>query len=143
MDTSKNYYETVMRDFAMYARGRTLEQYCRDEAVDYKWLQKAQKQYGIPDKGKTTKIIKRSKEKTQDETPEMIQLHFKPEDNADNIAEKMAEVFQSEPEAPAKQPVQEQWAVTSLKMTTPSGYEIEIRTDRPAAVSELLAKLTA
>ena len=29
MDTSKNYYETVMRDFTMYARGRTLEQYCR------------------------------------------------------------------------------------------------------------------
>ena len=29
MDTSKNYYDSVMRDFQTYGRGRTLEQYCR------------------------------------------------------------------------------------------------------------------
>ncbi len=143
MDTSKNYYETVMRDFAMYARGHSLEQYCRDEAVDYKWLQKAQKQYGIPEKSKSTRTIKRSKEKTPDETPEMIQLHFDPEDKADNITENVAEVLQPEPEVPVIQANTGKWSVTSLKVMTPSGHEIEIRTDKPSAVSELLVKLTA
>lgn len=143
MDTSKTYYESVMQDFAMYARGRTLEQYCRDQAVDYKWLLKAQKQYGIPEKSKPTKPARRTKEKTPDETPEMIQLHFDPEENSGNIAEKVAEVFRAEPDTEVTPPHAAQWAVTSLSMTTPSGYEIEIRTDNPAAVSELLAKLTA
>ncbi len=143
MDTSKTYYESVMQDFAMYARGRTLEQYCRDQAVDYKWLLKAQKQYGIPEKSKPTRVAKRTKDKTLEETPEMIQLHFDPEENSDNIAGKVAEIFRPEPEAEVSQPNQAQWSVTSLSMTTPSGYEIEIRTTNPAAVSELLAKLTA
>ena len=38
MDTSKNYYDSVMRDFQTYGRGRTLEQDYRDEAVDCKLL---------------------------------------------------------------------------------------------------------
>ncbi len=143
MDTSKNYYESVMRDFATYARGRSLEQYCREEAVDYKWMLKAQKQYGIPEKAKPTKTAKRPKEKTPEETPEMIQLHFESEGNGESIAERVAEVFRREPETEVTPPKQSRWSVTSLRMTTPSGYEIEIRTDNPAAVSELLAKLTA
>ncbi len=127
----------------MYARGRSLEQYCRDEAVDYKWLLKAQAQYGTPEKNKPTKSTKRSKEKNQEEAPQMIQLHFDPEENADNIAEKVAEVYQPKPETPVIQSNSGQWSVTSLKVMTPTGHEIEIRTDKPSAVSELLAKLTA
>lgn len=34
METSKDYFESVIRDFKTYGRGRTLEQNCRDEAVD-------------------------------------------------------------------------------------------------------------
>lgn len=45
-DTSKNDYQTVMRDFVMYAQGHTLELYFRDYAMDYKWMTKAQFQYG-------------------------------------------------------------------------------------------------
>ncbi len=73
----------------------------------------------------------------------MIQLHFDPEENADNIAEKVAEVYQPKPETPVIQSNSGQWSVTSLKVMTPTGHEIEIRTDKPSAVSELLAKLTA
>lgn len=75
MDTSKDYYESVMRDFQTYGRGRTLEQYCRDEAVDFRWIEKAISKYGIPEKTKVVKTQKRTKSKS----PDMIQLHFEQE----------------------------------------------------------------
>lgn len=137
MDTSKNYYETVMRDFAMYARGRTLEQYCRDEAVDYKWLVKAKSQYGIAEKNTKTKASRNSNAST----PEMIRLHFEPEENAGKVADKAAEARPMDGGSPND--AEGSWSVTSLTVKTPSGYEIEIRTDKPSAVSELLTKLTA
>lgn len=137
MDTSKNYYETVMRDFAMYARGRTLEQYCRDEAVDYRWLTKAQSQYGIPERN--TKA--RSSRHSNANTPDMIQLHFEPEDNAEKMADKTTEAKPMDGDIPND--AKGSWSVMSLTVKTPSGDEIEIRTDRPSAVSELLAKLSA
>ena len=34
MDTSKNYYDSVMRDFQTYGRGCTLEQHYRDETCE-------------------------------------------------------------------------------------------------------------
>ena len=56
MGTSKNYYEMVMRDFEMYTRGRTLEQYCCNDTVDYSWLVKIQSQNGNPDKSQKGKV---------------------------------------------------------------------------------------
>lgn len=140
MDTSKDYYESVMRDFAMYGRGRSLEQFCIDQAVNYRWLVKAQSQYGIPEKN-TTKTARRNKTKT----PDMIQLHFEPEDRTDNAeAEKPDVDTPANPEQTVTQDaIKGSWSIMSLMVMTPSGYEIEIRTDKPSAVSELLAKLTA
>ena len=60
MDTSKDYYESVMRAFQTYGRGRTLEQYCRDEAVDFKWLQKARDLYGAVENANPPKPAKRT-----------------------------------------------------------------------------------
>lgn len=79
METSKNYYESVMRDFGMYARGRSLEQYCRDEAVDIKWLTKAKEQYGVPEEDRKPRQKRRAAVRTADKTPEMIRLHYDPE----------------------------------------------------------------
>lgn len=79
METSKNYYESVMRDFGMYARGRSLEQYCRDEAVDIKWLTKAMEQYGVPEEDRKPRQKRRAAVRTADKTPEMIRLHYDPE----------------------------------------------------------------
>ena len=73
MDTSKNYYESVMRDFQTYGRGRTLEPYyCRDEGADYKWIEKMKELNGFPARGKAEK-------KASSKSPDMIQLHFEPE----------------------------------------------------------------
>ena len=62
----------MMRDFQTYGRGRTLEQYRRDEAGDYKWLTKAQSQYGTPEKTTKAKVARRNNTKT----PNRIRLHF-------------------------------------------------------------------
>ena len=78
MDTSKNYYESVMRDLQTYGQGRTLEHYCRDEGADYKWIEKAKEPYGLPAKGKAAKAGKKSSSKS----PDMIRLHFEPEPSA-------------------------------------------------------------
>ena len=137
MDTSKNYYDSVMRDFQTYGRGRTLEQYCGDEAVDYKWLIKAQSQYGTPEKTTKAKAARRNNTKT----PDMIQLHFEAEPSettSENTSETVitASVAQA-PEAKSE------WSVSSLKIITPQGHEIEIRTSNLSAVSELLSTLSA
>ena len=135
MDTSKDYYESVMRDFQTYGRGRTLEQYCRDEAVDYKWIEKARDLYGPPSKTKTSKTEKKGRSKPND----MIQLHFESEPTEAQAAP-TPETSPAE-EAPAS--AKSQWRVASLKVTTPLGHEIEIMTSNPSAVTELLSKLTA
>lgn len=136
-NTSKNYYESVMRDYKAYARGRSLEQYCRDEAVEYSWILKAQKQYGdIPEDKPRNKTVRKSKTGPAD----LIRLHFeddKPED------ENPAATAGSETATAAEEKKTEPWKVGSLKVITPSGGEIEIRTSNLSAVSELLAKLTA
>lgn len=65
-----------MRDFQTYGRGRTLEQYCRDEGAYFKWFEKAKELYGdpAPKKGKADKAERKSKPKPTD----MIKLHFYP-----------------------------------------------------------------
>lgn len=137
MDTSKDYYESVMRDFQTYGRGRTLEHYCRDEAVDYKWIEKAKSLYGDQPKAKAVKPTRKDKDKSQD----MIQLHFEPEptEGLDAQAAPTPETSPAEPAPPYAKP---QWRVSSLRVMTPLGHEIEIRTSNPPAVTELLAKLT-
>lgn len=136
-NTSKNYYESVMRDYKAYARGRSLEQYCRDEAVEYSWILKAQKQYGDIAEEKPGKKVTR---KAKTEPTDLIRLHFeddKPEED------KPVNTTHSEPPTVTEEKKTEPWKVESLKVITPSGGEIEVRTSNLSAVSELLAKLTA
>ena len=73
MDTSTNHYETVMCDLLTYGRG--LEEYCHDEAVNYRWIEKAKELYGVPTKRKSLILDMKSVTKTSD----MIQLHFEAE----------------------------------------------------------------
>lgn len=137
MDTSKNYYESFMRDYQTYGRGRTLEQYCRDEGADFKWMEKAREQYGVPT-FKKEKGSKRTK-KSQDKPVDMIQLHFDSEENPTvNDQTENSAADTSEPRKSEKK----EWKITTLIILTPQGHEIEVRTSNWAAVSELLTKLT-
>ena len=135
-NTSKNYYEAVMRDYKAYARGRTLEQYCRDEAVDYHWMIKAQTQYGDITEEKPRK---KSSRKTKAEPTNLIRLHF--EDDGPVKENPSATTETEEASATAEANKTESWRVGTLRIISPSGDEIEIRTSTPSAVSELLAKL--
>lgn len=141
MDTSKNYYETFMRDFQAYGRGRTLEQYCRDEGADYKWFEKATEQYGPLDqkKAKTSKRVKKSEERPID----MIQLHFDQESEYTVSEMHDAPLSTAAGTEDSTFVGKSTWRVASLRMVTPQGHEIEISTSNPSAVSELLSKLTA
>lgn len=146
METSKNYYESVMRDFGMYARGRSLEQYCRDEAVDFKWLTKAREQYGIPEDEKKTRQKGRATVKAVDKTPEMIRLHYDPEidivDTKATISGNAAAVVSPAENRDTLSNVQESvWTVLSMVIKSPSGNEIELRASKVSAVSELLLRL--
>lgn len=38
METSKAYFDDILRRFDVEQRGRTLFQFCRDEGIDYKSL---------------------------------------------------------------------------------------------------------
>lgn len=134
--TSKDYYESVIQGYRLYARGRTLEQYCRDEGVDFKWLTKSQVLYGTPD-DKPQKKTARKPTKSKTEAADLIKLHYDeevlPVEGTGSTARRQS-VSTTAEAIPT-------WRVDSLRMTTPSGNEIEIRTTSPAAVSELLAKL--
>lgn len=134
--TSKDYYESVIQGYRLYARGRTLEQYCRDEAVDFKWLEKAQVQYGSPE-DKPQKKTTRKSTRTKTEAADLIKLHYDEDTlpvGGDGDTAKRRSGFMTAEATPT-------WRVDSLRMTSPSGNEIEIRTTNPAAVSELLEKL--
>lgn len=146
METSKNYYESVMRDFGMYARGRSLEQYCRDEAVDFKWLTKAMEQYGVPEEDRKPRQKRRAAVRTADKTPEMIRLHYDPEAEiaATPVTRCGTAVDADTPtgDGDTLSNVQEpKWSVLSLVIKSPSGNEIELRASKISAVSELLLKL--
>lgn len=135
-NTSKNYYEAVMRDYKAYARGRSLEQYCRDEAVDYHWLSKVQKEYGTPEDKPRMKNTRKAKAEPAD----LIRLHFE-DDGQESPGTPDITAEQKRRAMEEKEP--EPWKVESLKVISPSGEGIEIRTSNMSAVSELLAKLTA
>lgn len=140
MDTSRKYYETVMRDYSTYGCGRSLERYCRDEGIDYKWVLKAQELYGIQEKKKSTRpVVRKSKQKA----PDMINLHFEPESEEESSDGQLAETTEFEGAEEEVSGDEAQWKVSSLKVITPLGYEIEISTSNPSAVNELLTKLTA
>lgn len=127
-----------MRDFKTYGRGRTLEQYCRDEAVDYKWIEKAKEQYGSVEKTKSAKPVRKARSKS----PDMIQLHFDPDPEESSAPEQTKTIEKEDtPSAGNETPVQE-WRVVSLRLMTPQGHEIDITTSTPSAVCELLATLT-
>ena len=139
MDTSKDYYESVMRNFQTYGRGRSLEQFCRDEGADYKWIEKSKDQYGTPSKTRTTKVVR----KTPQKSPDMIQLHFEPDQTEPPAEHQSIPLTDADAPRDTETAPKPQWKVASLRMTTPEGHEIEIKTSDPSAVSELLAKLTA
>lgn len=126
-----------MRDYKAYARGRSLEQYCRDEAVEYNWILKARKQYGdIPEEKPRKKATRKSKTEPSD----LIRLHFEEDQQEEENPTVAAD---SETPTAAEEKKSEPWKVESLKVISPSGEEIEIRTSNLSAVSELLAKLSA
>lgn len=134
MGTSKDYYETIMRDYQAYGRGRSLEQYCRDEGVDYKWIEKAKGQYSTP-----SSVQPSGKGKKNRKSPGLVQLQV--EDEAEVTAKEPAEAG-SGPQ-PAEAAIAGTWKVLSLTVMTPRGHEIEIMTSDPEAVSELLSQFTA
>ena len=71
----------------------------------------------------------------------MIQLHFEAEPSetpSENTSE--AVITGSVPQEPD---AKSEWSVSSLKIITPQGHEIEIRTLNLSAVSELLSTLSA
>ncbi len=141
MDTSKGYYESFMRDFRMYCRGRTPEQFCRDEGADFKWIGKAMNLYGEPSssKSKTDKADRKTKAKPTD----MIRLHFDPEGDEPTACSETASATDAVSPQGTEPVAGQEWKVAGLTMITPGGHKIEIRTSNPSAVSELLAKLTA
>ena len=139
MDTSKTYYESVMRDFQTYGRGRSLEEYCRDEGADYRWIEKAKELYGVPTKGKSVKSGKR----TVTKAPDMIQLHFEAEPGETPVVDIDSSASSKQESVADDSSPAIGWRVLSLRLKTPAGYEIEVRTSNVSAVSELLTKLTA
>lgn len=137
MDTSKEYYESIMRDYRRYGRGRTLEQYCHDEGADYRWIEKAKAQYGTTSKHKTA--AKSEKDKSQ--APELIRLHFDPEQETKADIGESTDIKTTGETEPSVARSGSLWRIAGLRMLTPRGYEIEIRTISPAAVTELLSGL--
>lgn len=133
--TSKDYYDSLMRDYRMHSRGRTLEQYCRDEAVDIKWFEKAHAQYGAT----ADKPQKKTTRKPKAEQSDLIRLHFEDENIATQVA---GNPGNSVDNTVATIESVGKWRVTSLRITSPQGNEIEIMTSKPSAVTELLAKLS-
>lgn len=135
MDTSQKYYESVMSDFKSYGRGRSLEQFCRDEAVDFKWLVKAKELYGDIENARLPKSSKHKKAKS----PDLIRLHF---DNESEVMETNAESENTKDKEDCKTE-EAQWRVSNLRLVTPGGHEIEIKASDPGAVCELLTTLSA
>lgn len=139
MDTSKDYYESVMRDFGMYARGRSLEQYCRDEAVDYRWLTKAAGQFGTPADDRKARQGKRVATGPS-KAPDMIRLHYDPEKEEAVTTKDSADGNISGGDTRTDRP-ERGWSVLSMVIKSPSGHEIELGASKVSAVSELLLKL--
>lgn len=119
METSKAYFEDILRRFETERRGRTLFQFCRDEAVEYKDLMAYKRSIGS--KGK----IRRKNEPEPD--PEMEELG--------ELVE-LTVIDDAGPEAATVQ-----WQVISLTVRTPEGDIINLNCDSAPAVACLLSKL--
>lgn len=76
--TSRKYYDDKLREFHQYRRGRTLQQFCKDEGIDYKWMQRAKKEYA----GKENATVPCPNE----ECPPLLQLHYENDEAADGDA---------------------------------------------------------
>lgn len=124
MDTSKKYYEDKIRDFNQYRRGRTLAQFCRDEGIDYEWMQKAKRKYS----GRTQQPKPEETTDEDDILPSLIELHYE-DDSVDNPEE-------------ATQPSEREWKVGMVVLTDPDGNEITINCGSAAALGSLLTKLS-
>lgn len=107
MDTSKKCYEDRIRDFNRYRRGRTLAQLCRDEGIDYDWIQKAKRKY--------SRRAQQTPEDSADEAdsrPPLIEIHY--EDD-------------SEPQSKDEiQPTENGWRISPVILTDPEGNEMTI-----------------
>lgn len=121
METSKAYFEDILRRFDAERRGRTLFQFCRDEGVDYKSLT-AYKRSAEP-KGKG-----RKKTSAASSDPDMEEL------------EELIELTVIEDVAATPSPAH--WQVVSLAVRTPEGDIINLNCDSAPAVARLLSKLT-
>lgn len=121
--TSRKYYEDKLREFSQYRRGRTLQQFCKDEGIDYKWMQRAKKQYS----GKDDSL----QEGSVGGCPSLIQLHY--EDDGVRSEAPVAE----KPETCKSGG----WTVGSVLLTDPDGNKITISSGSAAALGNLLTKL--
>lgn len=128
MDTSKKYYEDKIRDFNRYRRGRTLAQFCKDEGIDYDWMQKAKRKYS----GRTRQDEQETSATNGEiHTPSLIELHY-----FDDSADEEEEVMK------ASSATAGQWMVSTVVLTDPTGNEITISSGSAAALGNLLTKLT-
>ena len=121
METSKAYFEDILRRFDIERRGRTLFQFCRDEGVDYKSLTAYKRSSEPKGKGRK-KTSAASSDSDMEELEELIELTV-----IDDVAATTS---------PA------QWQVVSLAVRTPEGDIINLNCDSAPAVARLLSKLT-
>lgn len=123
--TSRKYYEDKLREFNQYRRGRTLQQFCKDEGIDYKWMVRAKKEYAK--KGNDTD------QRPDEECPSLIQLHYESDGYGDNAS------ATGRPDVGKNQG----WSVGNVILTDPSGNEITIYSGSVAALGNLLTKLAS
>lgn len=123
--TSRKYYEDKLREFNQYRRGRTLQQFCKDEGIDYKWMVRAKKEYAKKDNDTSCR--------PDEECPSLIQLHYENDGDGD-----MASATKR-PDAGKNQG----WTVGNVILTDPSGNEITISSGSAAALGNLLTKLAS
>lgn len=119
METSKAYFEDILRRFETERRGRTLFQFCRDEAVEYKDLMAYKRSIGS--KGKSRRKNEPEPDPQMEELEELVELTF---------------IDDAGPEAATVQ-----WQVISLTVRTPEGDIINLNCDSAPAVARLLSKL--
>lgn len=119
METSKAYFEDILRRFETERRGRTLFQFCRDEAVEYKDLMAYKRSIGS--KGKSRRKNEPEPDPQMEELEELVELTV---------------IDDAGPEAATVQ-----WQVISLTVRTPEGDIINLNCDSAPAVARLLSKL--
>jgi hypothetical protein len=108
---TKEYFEKVMQDYNQNGNGRSLNAYCKDEGIDYRWLISYRRTY------KPTRV------KATAAQPELVQLQV------------LDDVLTSQEAKPMN------WQVSNLVLQSPEGAQMEIRCNNLQAVSELLRKM--